>query len=108
MSRCSRCGVYVDAFEWPESERLYFRPDLCYSCYLASKAEEESEAEEAANADPNTEYGLSEVRPDPEDDDAPFLGEEDAIEELEEANNESTHESDADESIINLKRLLFG
>jgi len=111
MSRCARCGKYVDAFEWPEHAMSDFRPNLCYSCFQEEKLEQESDEEEEDNFDPNTGYGMSEVKPNPDDDDTPDLGDIQDIEntELEESHDtESEPLSDEEQSIRNLQRLLFG
>ena len=109
MSRCRICGKYVDVYEWPAEEQLHFRPDLCYSCYQAEQQSEADEAEDAENFDPNTEYGMSEVKPDPEDDDAPDLGpESDNIDELENQPDEPPIESDEERSLKNIQQMLFG
>ena len=112
--RCRLCGKYTDLYEWPQDHIDEYKPRLCYDCYLLEQEREAREEEEAANFDPNTEYGMSEVHPDPEDDDTPDLGIEDTdiSEELEEGttnDNENPNTiNEASESIINLQRLLFG
>jgi len=110
MAKCANCGKYNDPFEWPEAEAMNYRPNLCYACYCEECQAESDAEEEADNFDPNTEYGMSEVKPNPEDDDTPVLDtDETDNQELEETNaTESEPLSDEAQSIRNIQRMLFG
>lgn len=105
MSKCVKCGKYNDRFEWPPDQVDQFRPDLCYDCYQA----ELEESDEVEDFDPNTEFGMPEVKPDPEDDDTPDLGESDISDEPEDQTNEQPPTtSEDDDSIRRLRDMLFG
>ena len=111
MAKCKVCDKYVDQFEWPAEHRDEYRPDLCYSCYLAKQQSGADEAEEAENFDHNTDFGMSEVKPDPEDDDAPDLGEDQTEEEMEVTDDDCREDnavSDDVQRMRDLQRSLFG
>lgn len=104
MSRCRNCGRYSDVFEWPEDERENYKPGLCYSCYKESLNESEEDSED----DPESEFGITDPVVDPEFDDTPNL-EENEQEESEVVDDEKSDiVSDEEQSIQNIKRLLFG
>ena len=70
MARCRACGRYSDIYEYPEDERDNYNPHLCYSCYQEKLNQPDDDDEES---DPNNDYGMGEVKPDPEDDDTPII-----------------------------------
>lgn len=111
MSTCRSCGRYNDPFEWPDDQKCDFRPDLCFECFQKEQQQESDESDEIENFDPNTEFGMPEVKPDPEDDDAPDLGEQESelSEELEETIEDTQQNvSDEEQSLRDLSRMLFG
>ena len=110
MSRCRTCGGYVDQFEWPPEYREFYRPNLCFNCYQEQLSQEDDDQEAD---DPNTEFGMTEVKPDPEDDDTPDLeasNDDNENNEMEENNDDAESEPLPDDtlSITNIKRMLFG
>ena len=108
MSRCRVCGNYCDIFEYPPEERENYHPNLCFTCYQESLQNNDDEEAD----DPNTEFGMTEVKPDPEDDDTPDLqasNDDDTNETEDDANaTESEPLPDDTDSIANIKRMLFG
>lgn len=111
MSRCRVCGGYCDVFDYPEDQRENYRPNVCFNCYQEQLAQEDDEQEAD---DPNTEFGMTEVKPNPEDDDTPdlqdFDNDENENNEMEENNDDEESEPLPDDtlSITNIKRMLFG
>ena len=69
MAKCRTCGKYNDVFEWPEEDRPNYVPHLCYACYQ----EKLNQPEEDETPDAEDEFGMGEIKPNPDDDDSPII-----------------------------------
>lgn len=110
MAKCRVCGKYHDVYEWPLEEQPNYVPHMCYGCYQDNLNQSDDEEEES---DPNNDYGIGELKPDPEDDDTPIISDEDDqfdnTEQLEEnKNDESDSLPDEVSALQNIRRMLFG
>ena len=110
MARCSVCSNYFDVYEWPEEERINFRPDMCFNCFQTARDEGTLDPEEDDIPDQTDQ--VEEPTVDPEIDDSPCFTDLENNETSEDENDESNEPGDEipDEAtnIQNLRKMLFG
>ncbi len=110
MAKCRTCGKYNDVFEWPEEDRPNYVPHLCYACYQ----EKLNQPEEDETPDAEDEFGMGEIKPNPDDDDSPIIPDDEEQSDNNEQDMEENQNDKSDplpdevSSIENIRRMLFG
>lgn len=110
MARCRECGRYVDIYEYSEEDRPNYVPHLCYACYQ----EKLNQPEEDETPDAEDEFGMGEIKPNPDDDDSPIIPDDEEQSDNNEQDMEENQNDKSDplpdevSSIENIRRMLFG